>query len=224
MSPLVRKRTSKNPAPAAPPSWKNVEASVPIACRAPRLLLCLGFSEECGPRWPAALPGASVRRWGGDDRPRSGSRHGEGMDARVEATQERLPDARQAPSGLSFSLEYFSFTPGILPSALRASFAVRMRACANVDKQKRSTSRAVGARKLLLLGDSVQTNSKSGGQCPPYETPMSLRQINPVNRRPISVVLHQPDVRQPGSLGNIKLAGPPGEYHRAARLHRRKDP
>jgi len=34
--------------------------------------------------------------------------HGEGMDARVEATQERLPDARQAPSGVAFSLGYFS--------------------------------------------------------------------------------------------------------------------
>ena len=31
------------------------------------------------------------------------------MDARVEATQERLPDARQAPSGVSFSLGYFCF-------------------------------------------------------------------------------------------------------------------
>jgi len=35
--------------------------------------------------------------------------HGEGMDARVEATQEWLPDARQAPSGVSFSLGHFSF-------------------------------------------------------------------------------------------------------------------
>jgi hypothetical protein len=48
--------------------------------------------------------------------------HGEGMDARVEATQERLPDGRQAPSGVAFL-----FTPGILPYALRASFAVRAR-------------------------------------------------------------------------------------------------
>jgi hypothetical protein len=34
--------------------------------------------------------------------------HGEGMDARVEATQERLPDGRQAPSGVAFSFGYFS--------------------------------------------------------------------------------------------------------------------
>jgi hypothetical protein len=30
---------------------------------------------------------------------------------------------------VSFSLGYFSFTPGILPCALRASFAVRARSC-----------------------------------------------------------------------------------------------
>jgi hypothetical protein len=30
------------------------------------------------------------------------------MDARVEATQEQLPDARQAPSGVAFSFGYFS--------------------------------------------------------------------------------------------------------------------
>jgi hypothetical protein len=35
--------------------------------------------------------------------------HGEGMDARVEATQERLPDARQAPSGVAFLFGYFLF-------------------------------------------------------------------------------------------------------------------
>jgi hypothetical protein len=49
------------------------------------------------------------------------------MDARVEATQERLPDARQAPGGVAFLLGYFLFTPGILRYALRASFAVRAR-------------------------------------------------------------------------------------------------
>jgi hypothetical protein len=36
-------------------------------------------------------------------------------------------DAQEAPSGVAFLLGYFLFTPGILPSALRASFAVRMR-------------------------------------------------------------------------------------------------
>jgi hypothetical protein len=35
-------------------------------------------------------------------------------------------DARQAPSG-AFLFGYFLFTPGILPYALRASFAVRTR-------------------------------------------------------------------------------------------------
>jgi hypothetical protein len=66
------------------------------------LRLCFGSSEECGPRWPAALPGAPLQRRGGVDRPHSGHRHGcrclfaragDGMDAGVEATQEQLPDA-----------------------------------------------------------------------------------------------------------------------------------
>ena len=51
---------------------------------------------------------------------------------------------QQAPTGVSFSLGYFSFTPGVLPYTLRASFAVRARSCVRVDKQKRSDSRAAG--------------------------------------------------------------------------------
>jgi hypothetical protein len=39
-----------------------------------------------------------------------------------------------------FSLGYFSFTPGILPSALRAGFAVRTHSCACVGQQKKSDS------------------------------------------------------------------------------------
>ena len=57
----------------------------------------------------------------------------------------------KAPSEMSFSLGYFSFTPGILPYALRASFAVRTRSCVRVDKQKRSNSGSAGARKLFAL-------------------------------------------------------------------------
>ena len=53
--------------------------------------------------------------------------HGEAMDGRVEAMQEQLPDGRQAPNGVAFSVGYLSLTPGILPYALRASFAVRPR-------------------------------------------------------------------------------------------------
>jgi hypothetical protein len=60
-------------------------------------------------------------------------------------------DARQAPSGVPFSLGYFSFTPGILPFALRASFAVRTRSCTYVDKQNRSNSAAASGRKLFAF-------------------------------------------------------------------------
>ena len=42
--------------------WDQGEMFVRIACRALGLLLCFSPSEECGPRWPAALPGAPVRR------------------------------------------------------------------------------------------------------------------------------------------------------------------
>jgi len=49
-------------------------------------------------------PGLSPPRSGGI----SSARHGDGMDAGVEATQERLPDARQAPSGVAFSVGYLS--------------------------------------------------------------------------------------------------------------------
>ena len=75
--------------------------------------------------------------------------HGDGMDAGGRTTQEQLSNARQAPSGVSFSLGYFSFTAGILPSALRASFAVHTRSCAYVDKQKRSTSGREADRNAL---------------------------------------------------------------------------
>ena len=47
--------------------------------------------------------------------------------ARLRLTDFLGMDAQEAPSGVAFLLGYFLFTPGILPSALRASFAVRMR-------------------------------------------------------------------------------------------------
>jgi len=58
-----------------------------------------------------------------------------------------MPGKRQV--GWPFSLVIFLFTPGILPSALRASFAVRTRFCACVATQRESNSAAVGRRKLL---------------------------------------------------------------------------
>ena len=49
------------------------------------------------------------------------------MNARVEATQEWLPDGQQAPSVVALLFGYFPFIPGILLYALRVSFAVRTR-------------------------------------------------------------------------------------------------
>src|SRR6185312_3642494 len=109
----------------------------------------------------AALPGAPMtRRAGGGksagwlagmrasfspvhgravEKPRNPPAHPEG----------RMPGGRAI--GVSFPLGYFSLTPGILPSALRASFAVRRRSCGGVDKQRRSNSGAAGARNALFL-------------------------------------------------------------------------
>ena len=88
------------------------------------------------------------------------------MDARVEATQERLPDGRQAPSGVAFLFGYFLFTPGILPSTLRAGFAVRMRSCACVATQRESNSAAEGRLKLLLSNAVAPSKSITRERAP----------------------------------------------------------
>jgi hypothetical protein len=56
---------------------------------------------------------------------------------------------RQA--GWPFSLVSFLFTPGILPYALRASFAVRARSCVRVATQRESNSASAGGRKLFAF-------------------------------------------------------------------------
>jgi hypothetical protein len=72
------------------------------------------------------------------------------MDARVEATQERLPDGRQAPSGVLFSLGYFSFTPGVLPTPFGpASLFAHAPACAWTSK--REVTRAPQEHESFLL-------------------------------------------------------------------------
>jgi hypothetical protein len=64
-----------------------------------------------------------------------------------------MPNKRQA--GWPFSLVIFLFTPGILPFALRAGFAVRTRSCACVATQRESNSAAAGRRKVLLCAPSA---------------------------------------------------------------------
>jgi len=64
--------------------------------------------------------------------------------------------------GVSFPLGYFYLTPGILPSALRASFAVRHRSCGGVDKQRRSNSGAgAGARNRFDIAGRARVKSPS---------------------------------------------------------------
>jgi hypothetical protein len=54
-------------------------------------------------------------------------------------------------AGWPFSLVIFLLTPGFLPFALRAGFAVRTRSCACVATQRESNSAAEGRRKLFAL-------------------------------------------------------------------------
>ena len=75
---------------------------------------------------------------------------GEGTDARVEATQERLPDGRQAPSGVSFSLGYSLLLQASCPSPFGPASLFACASCPCVDKQKRSNSRARGHETLLI--------------------------------------------------------------------------
>ena len=107
---------------------------------------------ECGPGWPAALPvplcggesGSTGRVAGVDGDVGSFSLGQEsGRNARPRLTdlppmaKAWMPELRQRRSGCPmggkrqagwpFSLAIFLFTPGILPYALRASFAVRAR-------------------------------------------------------------------------------------------------
>ena len=127
-------------------------------------LLCFRHRAAVAHRVRATMARCSTRgpcaavRWGrqarrGVDRDVDSFSPGQesGRKARHRLTDLPSMDARQALSGVSFSLGYFYFTPGILPSALRASFAVHPRSCADVDKQKRSTSAREAGRNALAL-------------------------------------------------------------------------
>ena len=94
----------------------------------------------------------------GTTRPRSGHRHGcrclfvrTGVRSKSPAPAHELaghkPGKRQAGWP---SLWLLSLTPGILPSALRASFAVRTRSRRVRGLPRESGSRSEGGRKLLL--------------------------------------------------------------------------
>ena len=120
--------------------------------------------------WSALLfPGPLGDGEAGTRRPRSGQAHGwaclfdrAGGPAEKPGTDSRTfrpwMDGKRR-RGVSFSLGYFSLTPGILPSALRAGFAVRTRSCACVDKQRRSNSGA--GRRAKPLCRSRYRRSKS---------------------------------------------------------------
>ena len=104
--------------------------------------------------------------------PRSGcapsAGHGEGMDARVEATQEQLPDGpplypgplcggesgrspASAKRGCSFLLVTSLLLRAFCPSPFGPASLFAHASCVHVDKQKRSNSASTGGRKLFAL-------------------------------------------------------------------------
>jgi len=103
----------------------------------PALATAQWLRTECGPGWPAALPGAPVRRWDGVDRPRSGHRHGcrclfarTGVRSKSPAPAHGLAgqESGKRQAGWPFSWVTFSLAT-----------------------QRESDSAAAGRRKLLAL-------------------------------------------------------------------------
>ena|GEM_PF-2427052 len=107
----------------------------------------------------------------GTIRPRSGHRHGcrclfvrTGVRSKSPAPTHELaghkPGKRQAGWP---SLWPLSLTPGILPYALRASFAVRARSRRVRGHSRESGSRSVGGRKLLLCIHHLKQEHRAQG-------------------------------------------------------------
>ena len=116
-------------------------------------------------------PCAAVRR--GRQAACGGSRHGEDMDARVEATQERLPDARQASSGVAFS-----FTPGIQQLLLRCSASgIHAVACPPLFGPASPFAPLLRRSGYLSLGHAEKSDSVAEGDRPPliFEASRQLR-------------------------------------------------
>ena len=119
---------------------------------APAFALLRLFWEKCGPGWPAALPGgpcAAVRR-GRQAAQREST--GEGMDARVEATQERLPEVDSFSPAHGCAVE----KPGPASRTRRAGGPASAKRGAlslwlsfSLSTQRESNSGAGGPRKLL---------------------------------------------------------------------------
>jgi len=67
----------------------------------------------------------------------------------------------------SFKGHFFGllfFTPGILPSALRAGFAVRMRSCACVGRQRKVTRAAAADRNARCVPQGLASRRKRPGR------------------------------------------------------------
>ena len=121
-----------------------------------------------------------------------------------------------------FSLGYFSFTPGILPSALRAGFAVRTRSCACVGQQKKSDSADGSQSKRPLRkrhpGHNATTKRRGSpaspvepkrttkpGQRPRQPLPRPPRNMLRHRLTPVSITLHADNSSGAGARGTGQL-------------------
>ncbi len=115
------------------------------------------------------LPGPRMRRRAGGDQARRGigkdaDSFSSGQDAPSKSPEpDRVPGGPQArrapiPGGPFFGLLFF--TPGILPFALRAGFAVHTRSCACVGKQRKVTRPPAGGRNARCVGGQIAVSLK----------------------------------------------------------------
>ena len=129
---------------ATRPLWERTQCATAEVIDTPRSRTrCAPTGKRfCSWLWPVAFPplcheqagGGSARRVAG----RTPARGSSGQDALSIHPASRLRPRRGAASGWPFSW-LLLFTPGILPSALRAGFAVRTRSCACVATQREVT-------------------------------------------------------------------------------------
>ena len=126
-----------------------------------------GCAPSAGQDRPLLYPGLLCGGEAGTRRPCSGRDHGwarlfaragDGMDAEVEATQERLPDARQAPSGVAFLFGClslwlsFSLLRASCPAPCGPALLFARASCVRVATQGGSNWAAEGRRKLFAPG------------------------------------------------------------------------
>ncbi len=115
----------------------------------PLLLLIFRAPYEAAGGWregPAGVAGTEASHFSSGQEPRRKARN---PHAYLEGVARKAP----IPGGPFFGLLFF--TPGILPSALRAGFAVRTRSCACVGRQRKVTRPSAEGRNARCVGGQI---------------------------------------------------------------------